>query len=61
MVLSMRTASGLTRKIEVLALARDDVSGAAGKAEAEAARDVLKDRTNESAATGAEAAPRCRP
>src|SRR5260370_4111648 len=41
----------LRGKVEVLALARDDVSGAAGKAEAEATRDVTEDRTDESAAT----------
>src|SRR5216684_4698711 len=46
--------AGLRGKVEVLALARDDVSGAAGKAKAEAARDVTEDRADESAATGAD-------
>src|SRR6266852_5271057 len=44
----------LRGKVEVLALARDDVSSAAGKAEAEATRDVAEDRADESAATGAD-------
>src|SRR5712692_5469590 len=46
--------SGLRGKIEVLAFARDDVSGAAGKAEAKAAHDVAEDRADESAATSAD-------
>src|SRR5260370_38791196 len=46
--------SGLRRKFEVLALARDDVSGAAGKAEAETARGMAKHHTNESPAAGAD-------
>src|SRR5260370_28226063 len=45
---------GLRGKIEILALARDDVSGAAGEAEAETARDVAEDRAYEGAATGAD-------
>ena len=40
-------------KFEVLALARDDVNGAAREAETEAARDVAEDRTYKRAATGA--------
>src|SRR6267378_4856944 len=44
--------SGLRGKFEVLAFARDDVNGAAGKAQAEAAGDVAEDRADESAATG---------
>src|SRR5204863_350688 len=44
--------SGLRRKFEVLALARDDIGGTAGQAEAEATRDVAEDRTDERAATG---------
>src|SRR5882762_10693899 len=46
--------SRLRGKFEVLALARDDVRGAAGKAEAEAARDVAEDRADERAAAGAD-------
>src|SRR5437016_13894599 len=46
--------SGLRRKFEVLALARDDIGGTAGQAEAEATRDVAEDRTDERAATGAD-------
>src|SRR5712692_7880641 len=42
----------LRGKIEVLALARDDIDGAAGKPKAEAARDVTEDRADESAAPG---------
>src|SRR5882672_2328315 len=44
--------SRLRGKFEVLALARDDVNGAASKAQAEAARDVAEDRADESAAAG---------
>ena len=39
-------------KFEILALARHDVNGAAGKAQAEAACDVAEDRADESAASG---------
>src|SRR5260370_597235 len=46
--------SGLRGKFEVLALARDDVSGAAGKAEAETARGMAEHRANESPAAGAD-------
>src|SRR5260370_37940172 len=46
--------SGLWGKFEVLAFARDDVSGAASKAEAETARGMAKHHTNESPAAGAD-------
>src|SRR5258707_3720492 len=42
----------LRGKLEVFALAREDVNGVAGKAQAEAARDVAEDRADESAAAG---------
>jgi len=43
----------LRGKFEVLALARNDVNGAAGEAETEASRDVAEDRADKRAATGA--------
>src|SRR6266436_4897696 len=46
--------SGLRGKLEVLALARDDVRGAAREAEAETAGDVAEDRADEGAAAGAD-------
>src|SRR5205807_1114867 len=51
-VVNANEHSCLRRKFEVLALARDDVGGAAGQAEAEAASHVAEDRANESSATG---------
>jgi hypothetical protein len=42
----------LRGKFEILALARNDVNGAAGEAEAEAARDMAEDCTDERAASG---------
>src|SRR5258708_39032310 len=44
--------SGLRGKFEVFAFARDDVSGAAGKTEAEAARGMAEHRTGERPAAG---------
>src|SRR5260370_8237494 len=44
--------SGLRGKFEVFAFARDDVSGAAGKTEAEAARGMAEHRTDESPPPG---------
>src|SRR5260370_6895296 len=53
-VINANQHSGLRGKFEVLALARDDVSGAAGKAEAETARGMAEHRANESPAAGAD-------
>src|SRR5258708_36910263 len=49
--------SGLRGKFEVFAFARDDVSGAAGKTEAEAARGMAEHRTDEGPAPGTDGRP----
>src|SRR5713101_2408388 len=46
----------LRRQVEFLALARNNVRGAASQAEAEAARDVAENRADESAAACADGA-----